>query len=64
MPQCSSGTDTVLLASAAAIAISKEVSPGEMNLLANFFNSLGDNLAILAAGQQTCPQDSQAGGRC
>lgn len=58
MPECSSGDDIVLLASATAIAISKEVSLDEMNILSSFFNAVGDNLGILAAQQEACKQKS------
>lgn len=54
MPQCSEGSDLVLLASSIAIAISDGLSADDGNLLASFFNAVGDNLAIMAVKKQLC----------
>lgn len=54
MPQCSSGNDLVVLASTLAIAISEKLDNDEINVLSNFFNALGDNLAIIAAQREAC----------
>jgi len=43
-----SNSEIVLLASSLAIAISKEYDKDELAVLAAFFTTLGDNLAILA----------------
>ena len=49
MPSCSPGSDLVLLAASIAVAISTDLTSDEINILANFFNAIGDNLAIIAA---------------
>lgn len=43
-----SNEELVLLSSTLAIAISKEFSNEDLLILAAFFTSLGDNLALLA----------------
>lgn len=43
-----SGQNLIGLASSLAILISDDLSSEEINILAAFFSSLGDNLAILA----------------
>lgn len=54
MPQCSSGSDLIMLAASIAIAISSDLSAGEVNILAGLFNAVGDNLSIIAAKKQKC----------
>lgn len=44
-----SNCELVALASTISIAISKEFSQEELNILAGFFSAIGDNLAILAS---------------
>ena len=43
-----SNEELVVLSSALAIALSKEFSNEDLLILAAFFSTLGDNLAILA----------------
>lgn len=43
-----SNCELVALASTLSIAISKELSKEDLNILAAFFTTLGDNLAILS----------------
>ena len=54
MLPCSSGNELVVLASSLAIALSEKLTKEEINILANFFNALGDNLAIIASQQEAC----------
>lgn len=54
MPQCSSGHELVVISSGLAIAISERFNTDQINLLANFFNALGENLALIAAQQDLC----------
>ncbi len=49
MLQCSPGSNLVLLATLIAIAISKDLTADDTNILAGLFNAIGDNLAIIAA---------------
>jgi len=44
------GGELVALAAAFALAISENLSADEIDLLSDFFNALGDNLALIAAG--------------
>ncbi len=48
MSKCLPGGDLVLLAAAVAIAISAELSADDTGVLANVFNAIGDNLAIIS----------------
>ena len=59
MQQCPPGSEFVVLASSLAIALSEKLNADEMNLLSNFFNALGDNLAILAAQRAACGKPDQ-----
>lgn len=54
MPQCFLGSDYVLLAALIAIILSDDLSADDTNILSGLFNSIGDNLAIIAAKKQLC----------
>lgn len=58
MLQCSSGNELVVLASSLAVALSERSTKEEINILANFFNALGDNLAIIASRQEACSKSN------
>lgn len=58
MSQCSYGDDLVLMAATLAISLSRDLDADGANILANFFNALGDNLAIIAAKRQICEDKS------
>ncbi len=44
-----SNCELVALASTISIAISKEFSKEDLDILSNFFSAIGDNLGILAS---------------
>ncbi len=56
MSLCPPGSELVLWAASMAISISAELSADDTNVLASIFNSIGDNLAILAAKKQQCEE--------
>ncbi len=58
MPQCSPGSELVLLAATVAIGISTDLSADDTAILSGVFSSIGDNLAIIAAKKQVC-EDSE-----
>lgn len=60
MPQCNSGENLVLLASVAAVSLSRELNKDDMILLADFLSTLGSNLALIAAQRDI--QEQQVGG--
>lgn len=60
MPQCSPGSDLVLLAASIAITLSSELSASDTSILSGFFTSIGDNLALISAKKQVCEDAKQA----
>lgn len=52
MSQCFPGSDLVLLAAAIAIILSDGLSADDTSILSGLFNSIGDNLAIIAIKKQ------------
>jgi hypothetical protein len=60
MPRCCPGDDLVLFASAIAISLSRNRNPAEINILANLFAAVGDNLAIIAAKREACEPQQPA----
>lgn len=46
----------VYTASTLAIAISKNLSDDEIDILSGFFSALGDNLALIASARPQCPE--------
>ena len=54
-----SGCELVTLASTLSCIIAKNLSTDDINILASFLSSLGDNLATIAAVQSTCETNSQ-----
>ena len=50
----SSGLDLVGLSSSLAILISKNVDIEDLGILAAFFTTLGDNLALIATSKSIC----------
>ena len=52
---CGSGyAGLVLLAALAAIEIAQRLPPDQLELLSNFFEALGENLALLTSPKPTC----------
>lgn len=49
-----SGCELVTLASTLSCIIAKNLSIDDINILASFLSSLGDNLATIAAVQSAC----------
>lgn len=54
----SSGSDLVLLAASAAIAIAEGLPAEDIGLLAGLFTAIGDNLAIIAVKKELCEDGS------
>ena len=65
MPQESCGNTgyagLVLLAALVSIEIARQLTADQMELLGNFFEALGENLALLAAPTPACPRNSLVG---
>ena len=65
MPQESCGNTgyvgLVLLAALVSIEIARQLTADQMELLGNFFEALGENLALLASPTPSCPRNSQEG---
>lgn len=65
MPQESCGNTgyagLVLLAALVSIEIAHQLTTDQMELLGNFFEALGENLALLASPTPSCPCNSQEG---
>lgn len=55
---CPSGCELVTLASTLSCILSKNLSLDDINILASFLSSLGDNLATIAAIQSACENNS------
>lgn len=55
--KCISGGELVGLASAAAIAMSKQFDDDDLNILSNFYSALGSNLGVIAAQREACSKD-------
>ncbi len=53
-----SGEKITYLAATAAVAISEDLDINDINILANFFDALGDNLGIIAAQRAACTTDT------
>jgi len=53
MAQCPPGSNLVVLASSIAISLAAGLSADDINILASFFNAIGDNLAIIAANKDS-----------
>ncbi len=51
---CLSGCELVTLASTLSCIIAKNLSLDDINILAGFLSSLGDNLATIAAVESAC----------
>ena len=54
------GENLVVLAAAFALAISEGMSADEMNILGALFNTIGDQLSLMAAAQQACATGGDA----
>ena len=65
MPQESCGNTgyagLVLLAALVSIEIARQLSADQMELLGNFFEALGENLALLASPPPACRCNNEEG---
>lgn len=52
MAQCCPGDDLVLLAALIAISLARGLDKETLNILANLYSAIGDNLAIIAAKRE------------
>lgn len=52
MAQCCPGDDLVLFAALIAISLARGLDAETMNILANLYCAIGDNLAIIAARRE------------
>lgn len=52
------GIDAAALAGAVAIALSKNLTPGEQNILGNFITAVGASVLTIAAVAQTVSEES------
>ncbi|MBE5959965.1 MAG: hypothetical protein E7256_01025 [Lachnospiraceae bacterium] len=53
------GCDLTLLVAIFACCIASDKSDGELAMLAAFFNSLGDNLALIAVKRDNCEGEAR-----
>ena len=63
MSQYDTGDELTLLASAFSIAVAKDMSNEDINILACFFTAVGANLAVIAAARQAETKESDMGGQ-
>ena len=49
-----SGSNLIGLSSSLALIVSQDLSPEELVILATFFSSFADNLAIIATTKNSC----------
>jgi hypothetical protein len=54
MPNCSPGSELVLLAASISIALSADLSADDTDTLASLLNAIGENLSIIAAQKAQC----------
>lgn len=54
MSKCPGGGELVMLAASIAMVISSDLPADYINTLANLFNAIGDNLAIIANSKEAC----------
>ncbi|MBS6508275.1 MAG: hypothetical protein KH369_08735 [Paraclostridium bifermentans] len=52
--------DYIVLASSLAIAVAEEVNATDLNILASFFATFSDELALIASVKQGCSSDSDS----
>ncbi|MGG2468562.1 hypothetical protein ACOV1W_12535 [Paraclostridium bifermentans] len=52
--------DYIVLASSLAIAVAEEVGPTDLSILASFFATFSDELALIASVKQGCSPDSDS----
>lgn len=52
--------DYIVLASSLAIAVAEEVNATDLNILASFFATFSDELALIASVKQGCSPDSDS----
>lgn len=52
--------DYIVLASSLAIAVAEEVDATDLNILASFFATFSDELALIAAVKEGCTPDSDS----
>lgn len=56
---CFGYVDYIVLASTLAIAVAEEVNASDLNILASFFATFSDELALIAAVKVTCAPNSE-----
>lgn len=52
--------DYIVLASSLAVAVAEEVDVTDLNILAGFFATFSDELALIASVKSGCPSDSDS----